>query len=273
LNLDGKAQNRFLKYIGERVLDATSGLGRITELFRQTIYWIGRRPLRSQDVVSQMMEIGVRSFPVIGLTALFTGMVLALQTGYAFSNFFGEPVYVGMAVGFSMVKELGPVTGSMVLAGRVGAAIAAELGTMKVTEQIDALYTLGTNPVKYLVVPRFLACLIVVPILTLLADIIGVLGGLLVSVYSFNIPATVYRNEILDFMRIDDVYQGLIKALFFALIIIMVCCYKGFTCEGGAQGVGRATTSAVVSSMVLILISDYFLTAFLVSIGIGATHW
>jgi len=267
-----KVENRFLRYIVERILNVTSSLGRITELFRQTIYWIGRRPLRSQDIISQMMEIGVRSFPVIGLTALFTGMVLALQTGYAFSNFFGEPVYVGMAVGFSMVKELGPVTGSMVLAGRVGAAIAAELGTMKVTEQIDALYTLGTNPVKYLTVPRFLACLIMVPILTLFADVIGVLGGLLVSVYSLNIPATVYRDEILNFMRIDDVYQGLIKSLFFALIIIMVCCYKGFTCEGGAQGVGRATT-AVVTSMVLILISDYFLTAFLVSIGIGATHF
>jgi len=273
LRLGGKVENRFLRYIGERILVATNSLGRITELFRQTIYWAGRRPLRSQDIVRQMMEIGVMSFPVIGLTALFTGMVLALQTGYAFTNFFGEPVYVGMAVGFSMVKELGPVTGSTVLAGRVGAAIAAELGTMKVTEQIDALYTLGTNPVKYLAVPRFLACLIMVPILTLFADIIGVLGGLVVSVYSFSIPATVYRDEILNFMRIDDVYQGLIKSVFFAVIIIMVCCYKGFTCEGGAQGVGRATTSAVVTSMVLILISDYFLTAFLVSIGIGATHF
>lgn len=118
-----------------------------------------------------------------------------------------------------------------------------------------------------------MACLIIVPILTLLADIIGVLGGLLVSVYSFNIPAAVYRDEILNFMRIDDVYHGLIKSLFFAVIIIMVCCYKGFACEGGAQGVGKATTSAVVTSLVLILISDYFLTAFLVSIGIGATHF
>jgi len=221
-----------LKYVGGRILDATSGLGRITGLFRQTIYWTGRRPLRSKDIVSQMMEIGVRSFPVIGLTALFTGMVLALQTGYAFSNFFGEPVYVGMAVGFSMVKELGPVMCSVVLAGRVGAAIAAELGTMKVTEQIDALYTLGTNPVKYLAVPRLLACLIIVPILTLLADIIGVLGGLLVSVYSFNIPAAVYRDEILNFMRIDDVYQGLIKSIFFAVIIIWSVVIKDSPVKG-----------------------------------------
>jgi len=266
-------ENRLLKYMSDTILDVARSLGRVAELFRQTIYWIGRRAVRSEDIISQMMEIGLRSFPVIGLTALFTGMVLALQTGNAFSNFFGEPVYVGTAVGFSMVKELGPVTGSMVLAGRVGAAIAAELGTMKVTEQIDALYTLGTNPVKYLAVPRFLACLVMVPILTLFADIIGVLGGLVVSVYSFNIPATVYRDEILNFMRIDDIYQGLIKSVFFAVIIIVVCCYKGFTCEGGAQGVGRATTSAVVTSMVLILISDYFLTAFLVSIGIGAAHF
>jgi len=271
--LGDRVEIRFLRYIGDRILIVTSSVGRLTELFRQTIYWIGRGSLRTQDIVSQMMEIGIRSFPVIGLTALFTGMVLALQTGYAFSNFFGEPVYVGMAVGFSMVKELGPATGCMVLAGRVGAAIAAEIGTMKVTEQIDALYTLGTNPVKYLAVPRLLACLIMVPILTLFADIIGVLGGLLVSVYSFNIPATVYRDEILNFMRVDDVYQGLIKSLFFGVIIIMVCCYKGFTCEGGAQGVGRATTSAVVTSMVLILVSDYFLTAFLVCIGIGAAHF
>ena len=273
MNFIGEVENRFLRRIGKRILDVASSIGRLTVLFRQTLYWIRRGPLSTRDIISQMMEIGLRSFPVIGLTALFTGMVLALQTGYAFSNFFGEPVYVGMAVGFSMVKELGPVTGSVVLAGRVGAAIAAELGTMKVTEQIDALYTLGTNPVKYLAVPRFLACLLMVPILALFADIIGVLGGLFVSVYSFNIPATVYRDEILNFMRLDDVYQGLIKSVFFALIIIMVCCYKGFTCEGGAQGVGRATTSAVVTSMVLILISDYFLTAFLVSIGIGAAHF
>jgi phospholipid/cholesterol/gamma-HCH transport system permease protein len=215
-----------------------------------------------------MHQIGVRSFPVTSLTALFTGMVLALQTGYSFRKVFNEPLYVGTVVGLSLLKELGPVLTAVVVAGRVGAAIAAELGTMKVTEQVDALYTLGTNPVKYLVVPRFLACLLMVPLLTVFADAIGVIGGYLISRNRLGIPSAVYWDEIYA-MQLEELFHGLIKSVVFALIIVVTACNKGLTCGGGAEGVGRATTGAVVISMVLILVSDYFLSAILVSFGIG----
>jgi phospholipid/cholesterol/gamma-HCH transport system permease protein len=221
------------------------------------------------EIVHQMTLIGVNSLPVTVLTSVFTGMVLALQTAYSSRNIFNEPIYIGSIVGFSMVKELGPVLTAMVIAGRVGAAIAAELGTMKVTEQIDALYTLGTNPIKYLAVPRFISMMIMLPVLTIFADIIGVFGGFVVSVYKLGIAPVVYQNDILDYMRIDDLFHGLIKSFFFGLIIVTVACYKGFNCEGGAEGVGRATTDTVVISMVMILVSDYFLTALLVMFGIG----
>jgi phospholipid/cholesterol/gamma-HCH transport system permease protein len=223
----------------------------------------------SAEIAHQMTLIGVNSLPVAVLTSIFTGMVLALQTAYSTRNIFNEPIYIGSIVGFSMVKELGPVLTAMVIAGRVGAAIAAELGTMKVTEQIDALYTLGTNPIKYLAVPRFISLLIMLPVLTVISDIIGVFGGFIVSVYKLGIAPVVYRNDILDYMRIDDLFHGLIKSFVFGLIIVTVACYKGFHCEGGAEGVGRATTDTVVISMVMILVSDYFLTALLVMFGIG----
>jgi phospholipid/cholesterol/gamma-HCH transport system permease protein len=157
---------------------------------------------------------------------------------------------------------------AVVIAGRVGAAIAAELGTMKVTEQLDALYTLGTNPVRYLAVPRFIACVTSIPILTLLADFIGVFGGWVVAVYRLGVPGTTYINEIKE-LGWKEVSHGVTKSFVFAAIIVIISCYKGFTCEGGAEGVGKATTSAVVVSMVLILVMDYFLSAILVSFGIG----
>lgn len=156
----------------------------------------------------------------------------------------------------------------MVVSGRVGAAIAAELGTMKVTEQLDALYTLGTNPVRYLAVPRFIACLISIPILTLMSDFVGIIGGLLIAVYRLGIPRTTYMDEIRTLTWREGTH-GLVKSAVFAAIIVIISCYKGFTCEGGAEGVGKATTSAVVLSMVLILVLDYFLSALLVSFGIG----
>jgi phospholipid/cholesterol/gamma-HCH transport system permease protein len=157
---------------------------------------------------------------------------------------------------------------AVVIAGRVGASIAAELGTMKVTEQIDALYTLGTNPVRYLAVPRFIACLLAIPVLTLMADFVGILGGLVIAVYRLEVPQTTYLNEIKQ-LGWKEGMHGLIKSVFFAAIIVVISCYKGFNCEGGAEGVGKATTSAVVYSMVLILVTDYFLSAILVSFGIG----
>jgi phospholipid/cholesterol/gamma-HCH transport system permease protein len=257
---------RFLGLVGNLVLNIAETLGQIVILCRQTIALL--RTAERKIVFQQMEEIGVNSFPVTALTSLFTGMVLALQTGFSFRKVFNEPIYVGTVVGLSLVKELGPVLTAVVVSGRVGAAIAAELGTMKVTEQLDALYTLGTSPAKYLAVPRFIACLICIPILTFMAIFIGILGGMLVAVYRLSIPSGVYFQEIQQIGWKEGAH-GIIKSVVFAAIIVIISCYKGFTCEGGAEGVGKATTSAVVLSMVLVLVIDYFLSAILVAFGIG----
>jgi phospholipid/cholesterol/gamma-HCH transport system permease protein len=260
-------EQRLLRFFGGTLLSIAEALGRIVILMRQTIYWL--KSAQRRAVVEQIVAMGVDSIPVTTLTALFTGMVLALQTGVSFRRVFNEPIYVGTVVGLSLTKELGPVLTAVVIAGRVGAAMAAELGTMKVTEQIDALYTLGTNPVKYLSVPRFIACLFSVPLLTLMAIFVGIIGGLIIAMYRLSIPMTVYMNEIKEEIGWKECTHGIIKSFFFAAIIVVTSCYKGFTCEGGAEGVGKATTNAVVISMVLILVMDYFLSAILVSFGIG----
>ena len=255
--------------VGRYMLNIVTHMGKATQLTIDTFKWMFKKPFDIQNIKNQMVVIGLRSLPVTSLTLFFTGMVMALQTGYSFINVFNEPVYVGSVVGFSIVKELGPVLTAIVFSGRVGAAITAELGTMKVTEQIEALYTLGTNPVKYLAVPRFLSCILLVPILTLFSNFCGIAGGLMVSVFKLKIPSTVFRDDILNFMEIGDLFHGLIKSFFFAFIVVLTSCYKGFSADGGAEGVGRATTEAVVISMVLVLVSDYFLSSFLVSISIG----
>ncbi|HAM38342.1 MAG: hypothetical protein A2474_02660 [Elusimicrobia bacterium RIFOXYC2_FULL_34_12] len=255
--------------IGEKFLKLSEELGCAYKMFMQILHTFLTGKYDKENTTYQMVLIGVKSIPVILLTSAFTGMVLALQTAYSTRNIFNEPIYIGSVVGFSIVKELGPVLTAVVLAGRVGAAIASELGTMKVTEQIDALYTLGTNPIRYLAVPRFISMVIMVPILTIFADIVGIIGGFFVSVYKLGIAPVVYQNDILDYMRTEDLFHGLIKSVFFALIIVTTACYKGFTCEGGAEGVGRSTTQTVVISMVMILVSDYFLTALLVMFGVG----
>jgi phospholipid/cholesterol/gamma-HCH transport system permease protein len=257
-----------ISLLGRHILGLAEAVGGVMILVRKTFFWLFRSRPDFRNLTSQMYHIGVLSFPVTSLTALFTGMVLALQTGFSFRKVFNEPLYVGTVVGVSLLKELGPVLTAVVVAGRVGAAIAAELGTMNVTEQVDALYTLGTNPVRYLVVPRFLACLAMVPLLTMYADVIGVLGGYLVARHRLGIPSATFWDEI-DGIELEDMFHGLLKSVVFALIISITSCYKGLRCSGGAEGVGRATTSAVVVSMVLILVSDYFLSAILVSFGIG----
>jgi phospholipid/cholesterol/gamma-HCH transport system permease protein len=254
---------------GGFVLGIAEALGGVWTLWRKSFALILRGKWMPSLSIAQMYEIGVASFPVVGLTSLFTGMVLAFQSGFSFMKVFNEPLYVGSVVGLSLVKELGPVLTSVVIAGRVGAAITAELGTMNVTEQLDALYTLGTSPVRYLAVPRFIGMMVMVPILSALADTIGVLGGLLVAVFQLHIPSAVYLDEVRTFVEMNDIMHGIIKSIFFGFIIITTACYKGFRTSGGAEGVGRATTTAVVISMVLILVGDYFLSAFLVTIGIG----
>ena len=236
--------------------------GRIVILFVNTLIWTFRPPLNLRNIVLQMEYVGIHSFFVVFIMSIFIGMVFALQSYSGFQKFHAE-AFVGTIVGLAMVRELGPVFSGLMVSGRVGAAMAAELGTMKVTEQIDALNTLATNPIKYLVVPRFLASLFVMPVLVILADIIGIIGGFLVSVYVLDQNSEVYKKRTWDFMDLEDIYIGLIKASVFGMIIAIVSCYQGFHAMGGAEGVGKATTRAVVLSSLLILISNYFITALL----------
>ena len=250
------------------VLSFLNGLGTAAAMTLETFKWIFQGAINPKNTITQMVEVGWASFPIIALTSFFTGMVLALQVGSATSNLFNDPLYVGTITGFSLVMELGPVLTAVVITGRVGAAITAEIGTMRVTEQLDALYTLGTNPVKYLAVPRFLACIFMLPLLTAAANIIGIYGGLVVTITSWDVTPAMYWNDVLDFMIIRTFLHGFIKSFFFALIIAIVACHKGFTTEGGAEGVGKYTTSSVMVSIVMILVSDYFLTSLLVTLNI-----
>lgn len=255
-------------FIGRKALSLSEEAGELALLTKRTFSWAFRGGLNRRLTLQQMVEMGARTFPVTSMAVLFTGMVLALQTGYSFIKVFNEPLYVGRLIGISIAKELGPVFCALVFAGRIGAAIAAELGTMTVTEQVDALYTLGTNPVKYLCVPRFVAAVTMLPILTIYADFLGVLGGYAVAYFKFQIPATVYWNEVYA-LELKEVFHGLTKSVFFALIIVSIACYKGLKASGGAEGVGKATTSSVVFGMMSVLITDYFLSALLVAFGIG----
>lgn len=211
-------------------------------------------------ILFQFIRIGFNSLPVVGLTAIFTGMVLALQSYTGFSRFSAESV-IPNVVALSITRELSPVLAGLMVAGRSGAAIAAEIGTMKVTEQIDALKTLSTNPLNYLVAPRLIAGIISLPLLVLIGDIIGILGGFLICVYVLNFNPNVYLLNTFNFIEFIDVFSGLVKAAVFGLVISFMGCYQGFNTKGGAQGVGLATTYSVVSSSILILFLNYILTS------------
>jgi phospholipid/cholesterol/gamma-HCH transport system permease protein len=260
---------KWVSAAGRYTMENAESMGRVAQMMRKSFALIIRGKWEPRLTLIQMNEIGVSSFPVVGLTSLFTGMVLAFQSGFSFMKVFNEPIFVGSVVGLSLVKELGPVLTSVVISGRVGASITAELGTMNVTEQLDALYTLGTSPIKYLAVPRYVATMIMVPLLAFLADVIGIFGGYLVATLQLDIPGPVYWDEVRTFVAFDDVMHGVIKSFVFGLIIVTTSCFMGFNTSGGAEGVGRATTRGVVFSMVLILVGDYFLSALLVQFGIG----
>ena len=217
------------------------------------------KPFYAADLFQQMDAIGVGSLGIVLLTGFFTGMVLALQSAVQLQTF-GATDYIGRLIAGSMIRELGPVLAGLMVAGRVGAAMAAEIGTMRVTEQIDALTTLSTNPYKYLVVPRLIAGVITMPILVLIADIIGVLGGYLVGVYKLDFNDATYLRNTVDFLQFQDVFSGLVKAAVFGFLITLMGCYHGYNSKGGAQGVGAATTNAVVSASILILTFNYFIT-------------
>jgi phospholipid/cholesterol/gamma-HCH transport system permease protein len=253
---------RIIEYVGVIVKEPIEKIGQIIILFYSTLKWLIKPPFEIKNILKQMLEIGINSLPVVLITAIFTGMVLALQSYTGFKRFGAEGL-VGSVVALSMTRELGPVLTALIVAGRAGAAMAAELGTMRVTEQIDALETLATNPVKYLVVPRFFSGLIMLPSLTVIADIVGIIGGYFVTVVLLDANATAYMRMTWDYLEMQDIYNGLIKAFFFGASLSLICCYKGFYTEGGAEGVGRATTGAVVLSFMTILVSDYFLSAWL----------
>lgn len=252
----------WLEIIGRRTAFFVEEVGRIILLFIQTVKWSLRPPLGLWNILKQMEEVGVRSVPVVLITAISTGMVLALQSFTGFKRFDAESL-VGTVVALSMTRELGPVLTGLIVAGRAGAAMAAELGTMRVTEQIDALATMAANPIKYLIVPRFIAGMVMLPVLTIFADVIGIGGGYFVSVQILDVNPVVYLRRTTEYLEYEDIFGGLLKAMVFGMIIATVSCYKGFNTEGGAEGVGKATTGAVVLSSMLILISDYFLTAML----------
>ncbi|MEW6675748.1 MAG: ABC transporter permease [Nitrospirota bacterium] len=253
---------RVIELLGRYIMSFAEELGRILLLLYSTLKQMVLLPFEIRNTFKQMLEVGIRSLPVVLITAIFTGMVFALQTFTGFKRF-GAEALVGTVVALSMTRELGPVLTGLIVAGRAGAAMAAELGTMRVTEQIDALETLATNPIKYLVVPRFIAGIFMLPALTIVADIIGIIGGYLITVGLFEVSSTLYWKRTWDYLEVSDIYNGLVKSGFFGASIAIISCYKGFYTRGGAEGVGKATTGAVVLSSMTILVSDYFLSAWL----------
>jgi len=250
----------WLEKLGKNSVDFSYHAGGIALLFKDTLGTLFSTRLRWDATLEQLSRIGVMSLPLVALQALFTGMVLSLQSAYQLRLFAAEQ-FTSDLVALSMTRELGPVLTAMVVAGRVGASIAAELGTMKVTEQIDALKALATDPVRYLVVPRFVAAFFSLFILTIYADCIGMFGGYLVAIFKIGISSHQYIKRSIEILLIKDVITGLIKAFFFGGIIATVGCYYGLKTEGGAEGVGRATNVAVVAALVMIIASDALFTA------------
>lgn len=250
-----------LERLGRRILDLCQTTGEMLTLLGRTLYFVKEAPRNLPAIFRQMAEVGVDTLPIAALMALFVGMVLALQTGVQLA-IYGTQEAIGAIVGLSMVKELGPVMTSLLVAGRIGSAMAAEVGAMEVYEEIDALKTLQIDPVRYLAMPRLLACLVAVPALTVFAVIIGILGGGLVSAVNpqIAVPWHVYYHNMIRVLDYQEILKGLFKATVFGGIVAHVGCYVGFKTSGGARGIGQSTTRAVVVSFVLIFIADYFLT-------------
>lgn len=249
----------FIDMLGRFLLNFWGAVGCVGIFCATTLMHCCRPPFYGRELARQLIDIGFYSLPVVALTTLFSGMVIALQTYTGFSSISAESA-VALVVLVSVTRELAPVLAGLMVAGRIGAAMAAELGTMRVTEQIDALTTLSTNPYKYLIVPRVLAGILMLPVLVLIGDIIGICGGYLIGVYKLDFNATTYLRSTWDYLKPMDITSGLTKAAVFGAIITLLGCYNGFHSKGGAQGVGQATTNAVVSASILILIFNYLLT-------------
>jgi phospholipid/cholesterol/gamma-HCH transport system permease protein len=234
-------------------------LGEIFDLAVQTVKQAWRGPIERALVIHQFDAVGVRSISIVVITSAFIGMVLALQTAYSLADFGGK-LFVGKVVSLSLVRELSPVLMSLMVGGRVGAGIAAEIGTMRVTEQIDALRALATNPVRRLVVPRVIATTLMFPLLTIISNALGILGGLLIAVANLHVSANYYMRSVIESVAYNDLASGIGKTFFFGFAIGLIACYNGLKTEGGANGVGRATTVTVVSGAITVLIMDFFLT-------------
>lgn len=255
----------FFGRIGRTSHEFFQNTSRLTGLFGRFLQWLGRcffqnKVIRRDSFFAHVVSMGVDSVPIICLVGASVGMVLALQAAYQLKQF-GTVMYTGSLVSVSMARELGPLIASIVVAGRVGAGIAAELGTMKAQEEVDALTTMAIDPIRFLVLPRCLSLFIVLPCLTVIADSIGMAGGFLIGISSLGIEPSLYLEKNFDALVLKDLYTGLLKSAVFALIIGIVSCYQGLAVEGGAEEVGRATTQAVVNSIVLIIVADCFFTA------------
>lgn len=255
----------FLESLGRSTNSFFKQCRDVLVLLSQTVYWclIGpfrRKPVSRKNLFVQTVFAGLDSLVIVFFVNFFIGIVLAMQSAYQLEQM-GATIYVAALVGVSMTREIGPVLTSLVIAGRVGAAITAEISTMKVTEQIEALETISLNPVRYLVAPRFLALLMMLPCLVILGDLIGIFGGYAVGVYNLGLSSGLYIDTTIQFLTVKDINTGLLKSAVFSMIITMIACYQGLSTEGGAEGVGRSTTKSVVTSFILIIIADALLTA------------
>lgn len=251
---------RMVENIGRMTISFLEELGAFFIFFYRAASLLGRPPIFVKQFFKQMEFIGIRSTPVVMLTGIFTGMVSALQTYHGFS-LFGAESLVGSTTALGLLRELGPVLAALMVTARAGSAMTAEIGIMQVTQQVDALVVMGVNPFKYLIIPRVVATIIMMPMLTLVFDAIGMIGSYIVGTIVLDIDRGVFMARIVEYVAYEDLFSGLIKSGFFGAILSVVCCFKGYSTSGGAEGVGRAATQSVVISSVSILIADYILTA------------
>lgn len=256
----------FSRKIGNKILNFNQHLGELIFFIRDSVQVIFSRPWTTPQYPEQMVKIGIASMPIASLTALFVGMVILLQTGYQLQKF-GAKLYSAGITSLALAREMVPVFTAMVVGSRVAASVAAELGSMKITEQIDAMWSLAVNPFKYLVAPRIVASTLMLPLVTIYTNIVGYLGGMLVGTILLNVSPRLYYNYSLKFISMGDVLNGLLKTLVFGAIIGVLGCFYGFRTTGGAEGVGKATTSAVVATLIAILIFDYLLNSWIMLVS------
>ncbi|MDZ7335135.1 MAG: ABC transporter permease [candidate division KSB1 bacterium] len=260
-----KLVRQTLGSLGRTFIGYLVHISRLVALTKKALFWTfvapwkGRGGIRWKSTIHQMVLIGFNSIPIVATICFFVGLIMAMQAAYQLERF-GASIYVADLVGVAMTRELGPLLTAIIIAGRSGSAIAAEIGTMKVNEEIDALQTMGLNPVRFLVVPRLLALLIVLPCLTIIANLVGILGGFFLAIFNLNISFIRYFHQTADALVMKDLITGLIKTIFFAMIIAQVGAYQGFIVEGGAEGVGKSTTASVVASIFLIIVADLIMT-------------